>query len=172
LAVATAASAAGFGGYGPNWSRHRTADSIDALLIDETIAVPQRLAAFIKASKQTMPIVGIRLDAAAHAELMRVLDTSHVVIGISSGATLFCLERMAWDHGFRLTGRAERHIDRLGDDADRADVAAFLGAAHPAAAGPSALVRAYRPSRADRVLHSWIMRKPANGQPLQSRRDV
>ena len=55
-----------------------------------------------------MPVVEVRLDAAGQAGLMRVLDKSHGIVGISSGATLFCLERIAWDHGFRLTGRSQR----------------------------------------------------------------
>ena len=159
LAFVAVACAAGFGAYGPNARRRREARAIDSLLFDETIEMPSQMAAFIKASRRTLPVVGIRLDAAAHLGLMRVLDKSQAIIGISSGATLFCLERVAWDHGFRLTGRSQRCASDLGDNACQQDVAAFLNGTHPSAASPSRLARAYRPSRADGTLHAWVMQK-------------
>lgn len=123
--------------------------------------MPRQMAAFIKASSRTLPVVGIQLDAAAHAGLMRVLDKSQAIVGISSGATLFCVERIAWDHGFRLTERSQQCADDLTDDAFRRDVAAFLSRSHAPAASPSPLARAYRPSRADGTLHAWVMQKSA-----------
>jgi hypothetical protein len=136
---------------------------IDALLIDETIELPGPMAAFIGASRRTLPVVGVRLDAAAHAGLKRVLNGSHAIVGVSSGATLFCLERIGWDHGFRLTGRSERSTSAPGCDALRRDVAALLGgAARLPATILSPAARAYRPSRVDGTLHAWVMhKKPA-----------
>lgn len=160
LTFATMACTAGFRGYDPTAHR-REARSIDALLIDETIDMPSQVVAFITAGRHTLPVIGIRLDAAAHTGLMRVLDQSHAIIGISSGATLFCLERVAWDHGFRLTGRSQRCASDFGDDDRRPDVAAFLRGAHGSAANPATLARAYRPSRTDRTLHAWAMQKSA-----------
>jgi len=171
LAIAAAASTAGFSVFGSNWLHHPNVGAIDALFVDQTLVMPQKMAAFIKVASQTMPIVEIRLDAATHTELMRMLGKSNLIWGISSGATLFCLERMAWDHGFRMTERSERHVSVLGNDTDQADMAEFLGAGRPAAAGRSAL-RVYRPSRADGMLHSWIMRKPANDRPFHVRREI
>ena len=52
------------------------------------------------------------------------------------------------------------------------DVAAFLSGAHPSAASPSLLARAYRPSRADGLLHAWVMQKSASPQLRQGRGDV
>ncbi|MDB6012477.1 MAG: hypothetical protein JWL65_4727 [Gammaproteobacteria bacterium] len=171
LTFAAVACTAAVGAYGATTRRRREAGSIDALLIDETIEIPRQMAAFIEA-RQTLPVVGIQLDAAAHAGLRRVLNKSHAIVGISSGATLFCLERIAWDHGFRLTGRRQRCASDPDDDAFRQDVAAFLSGAQPAAASPSPRASAYRPSRADGMLHAWVMQKSASPQLRQGRRDV
>jgi hypothetical protein len=159
VAFAALACKAGFGAYGPTARRRAEARSIDALLIDETIALPRQMTAFIKASRRTLPVVGIRLDAAAHAGLLRVLEKSHAIVGISSGATLFCLERIGWDHGFRLTGRTQHCTSDPGVGAWRQDVAAYLSGAHSPAASALLLARAYRPSRVDETLHAWVMHK-------------
>lgn len=129
------------------------------------------MSAFIAARRGTLPLVGVQLDATAHAGLMRVLDENHILVGISSGATLFCLERIAWDFGFRLTGRSERCARKPDDDAWRQVVAAYLSGAHPVAIHPAPLARDYRPSRADGTLHAWIMQK-AHPQFRQGRREV
>jgi len=164
LALASA-SAAGAGGL-----TARGARSIDALLIDATIDMPGPLAAFAQRAGQGLPVIGLHLDAARQDALMRVLARSHAILGISSGATLFCLERMGWDHGFRLIGRRERPADGTRDDAFRRDLAALLAGA-PSATAPSPLTRAYRPSRADATLHAWVMQKPAHAQggPLRQK---
>jgi hypothetical protein len=138
-------------------SSRRTSRSIDALLVDETVGMPRAIAAFADASRRTLPVVAIGLDATAQAGLTRLLRDSRVIAGISSGATLFCLERMAWDHGLRLAGRNQMRSSALGD-ASLDDVAAFLAGANPSGAAGK-LVREYRPSRADGVLHAWILRK-------------
>jgi hypothetical protein len=170
LAFASVACA-GFGAYGPTARPRREARSIDALLIDESLEMPRQMAAFIDASTRALPIVGIQLDAAGEAALRRVLDKSHAIVGISSGATLFCLERIAWDHGFRLTRRSQHFASDPGDDAWRQDVAAYLSGTHTPAASPSALARAYRPSRADGILHASVMQK-SSSQFRQQRRAV
>jgi hypothetical protein len=173
LALASLAFTAGFGAYGPTARPRREARSIDALLVDESIEMPRQMAALIKASSRALPVVGIRLDASAQAGLRLILDKSHAIVGISSGATLFCLERIAWDHGFRLTARCQQGCaSDPGDDACRQDVAAYLSGVHPPAASPLLLARAYRPSRADGILHAWIMQKSARPQLRQGRRDV
>ena len=138
------------------------------LLIDETIEMPRQMAAFIKASRQRLPVLGIQLDAAAHAGLMRVLNSSRAIVGISSGATLFCLERLAWDHGFRLRGRSQWCASEPGDEAFSQDLAAMLSGA---SAGPLASC-AYRPSRADATLHAWVIHKSARPPVVQDRREV
>ena len=147
------------------------AQSIDALLIDETIEMPHALTAFIAASGRTLPIVGVRLDAASHSGLMRTLDKSHALVGISSGATLFCLERLAWDYGFRMAGRTERHAANPGDNVWRQEMTALLSGALPTVERPTPIARAYRPSRADGTLHTWILQK-ARPQIRQDGREV
>lgn len=172
LALGSVACTAAFDGCGPSARAHRQARPIDALLIDESIEMSRQLAAFIKASRRTLPVVGLQLDAAAQTGLRRFLDRSHAIVGISLGATLFCLERIAWDHGFRLTGRSQRCASDPGDEACRQDVAAYLSGMHPLAAIPSLSTRAYRPSRADGLLHVWVMQKSASPQLRQGRREV
>jgi hypothetical protein len=136
----------------------RTSRMIDALLVDQTIGMPRAVAAFADANRRTLPVVGIGFDATAQAALTRTLRDNHVIAGISSGATLFCLERMAWDEGLRLAGRNQIRSSALGD-ASLDDVAAFLTGANPAGAVAGKLVREYRPSRADGTLHAWILRR-------------
>jgi hypothetical protein len=130
--------------------------AVEALLIDQTIAMPQSIAGFAATKAGTLQVVGIDLDARAHPALLRVLAGSKAIAGISSGAALFCLERLAWDHGFRLTERRARPAI----DTRWQDMAAFLD---PNAGAPEAsgTVRHYAPSRADGLLHSWIMQKRA-----------
>jgi hypothetical protein len=173
LAFASVATcSADFAAHGTTGNHRRAARSIDALLIDDTIEMPRRMAAFIQASSGTVPIVPVRLDAAAHAGLIRLLGKSQSLVGISSGATLFCVERIAWDHGLRLTARSERVASETGNDAWRHDVAAYLSGAHPPAASSLTLARAYRPSRADGTLHVWALQKPVRPQLRQDRREV
>lgn len=169
LAFTAVASTAGFG----MTARRRDAGSIDALLIDQNIEMPRPIAALLNTRRRTLPVVGIHLDAAAQAKLMRVLAESQTIAGLSSGATLFCLERMGWDHGFRLTGRSEHctsspNVSGPSLDTCRQELTALLsGAAHP-----SALARAYRPSRADGMLHLWVMQKSGRPQFHQRLREV
>jgi hypothetical protein len=171
LALASVAWAAGFDAYGATAPRPRGARSIDALLIDDSIEAPRQMARLIDASRREIPVVAIQLDAAGQAVMTRVLDESRAVAGISSGATLFCLERIAWDHGFRLTERSQRFASDLSGDADRQDMAAFLSGMQLPAGSPSPLARDYRPSRADGVLHAWTMQK-SGPQFRQGRREV
>jgi hypothetical protein len=172
LAVTAVACTTAFGAHDSTARRRREARAIDALLIDETIEMPRQMSTFIKASRRTLPVVGIQLDAASHAGLMGVLNKSQAIVGISSGATLFCLERIAWDHGFRLTERSQRCASDPDEDTCWRDVAALLSGAHPLAASPSAVVRAYRPSRVDGTLHVWAMQKYAGPQLDHGRQEV
>jgi hypothetical protein len=155
LAFIATACTAGFAAAGPT-ARSRAARAIDALLIDATIELPAPLTAFIDDSEQVLPVVGIRLDAAAHTGLMNLLARSDAIVGISCGATLFCLERLAWDHGFRLIARSQQPASAL---ACQQDVAACMNGVQPPAASRSTQARSYRPSRSDGLLHAWLMQK-------------
>lgn len=171
LAFTAVACSAAVGAYAPAARRRRDARSIDALLIDDSIEMSRPMAAFIEANRRALPVVGIQLDAPGQAGLMRILDQSQAIVGVSSGATLFCLERIAWDHGFRLTARSERCAGEPGDDACRQELAAYLAEAQPLAASSTAFVRTYRPSRADGMLHAWVMQK-SRPQLRQSRQEI
>jgi hypothetical protein len=171
LAFTVAACTTAFGAIDLT-ARGREAQAIDTLLIDETIEIPGQMSLLAEANRQSLPVVGIQLDAASHAGLMNVLNKSQAIVGISSGATLFCLERMARDHGLRLTGRSQRCASDSGDDPCWRDVAALLNAAHPHAASPSPLVRAYRPSRGDGTLHIWTMQRYADPQFNHGRQEI
>ena len=139
----------------------RAARPIDALLVDEDIGLAGTTAALIRSGLRTSPVVGVRLDAGGHAALKRLLGRSRTVAGISSGATLFCLERIAWDHGFRLVARSAWSAAGPGTQALALDVAAFLAGVHLPAEGQSPAARAYRPSRDDGLLHAWLMHTSA-----------
>jgi hypothetical protein len=172
LAFTAAACTTAFGAADPTARHRREARAIDALLIDETIEIPGQMSMRIEASRRTLPVVGIRLDAASYAGLMRVLNKSQAIVGVSSGATLFCLERMAWDHGLRLTERSQRCASDSGEDHCWRDVAALLSAADPLATSPSPVVRAYRPSRVDGDLHVWTMQRNADPQLNHGRQEI
>ena len=164
--------AAGFGGRGQTAPSRREARSIDALLLDQNIEPPAHIAALLKAAKANLPVVEIDLDVAGLARLGRVLGASHTIAGIGSGATLFCLERISWDHGFRLAGRSQTRSDNPSGDVFEQDVAAFVSGIHPSAPSPSSLARDYRPSRADGTLHAWVLQKSANSQFRLAPREV
>jgi len=172
LAFTAAACSTGLGAIELSASRRREAPPIDALLIDETMAMPRPMPTLIRAGRRSLPIVGIQLDAASHDGLMRVLHESRAIVGISSGATLFCLERIAWDQGLRLTERRQQRAGDPGDATGWQDVADFLNGTHPLAASPSPVVRAYRPSRVDGTLHAWVMQKRAGPQFNLGRQEI
>ncbi len=172
LAFTAAACTPAFGADGPTARRRQEARAIDALLIDGTIALPRQESKFITAGRRTVPVVEIQLDAASHGGLMGLLNKSQAIVGISSGATLFCLERIAWDHGFRLTQRSQRCAGDPGEDTGWREVAALLSGANPLVGSPSPGVRAYRPSRADGTLHLWAMLKDAGPQLDQGRQEA
>jgi hypothetical protein len=159
LAFGSVTLAAGFGACGAITPRRREARLIDALLIDQNIETPAHIAALLKAAKANLPVVEIDLDAAGLVKLGRVLGGSHTIAGISSGATLFCLERISWDHGFRLTAHSQTRSRNPSADAFEQDVAAFVSGIHSATSSPSPPGHDYRPSRADGLLHAWIMQK-------------
>jgi len=172
LALASMACSAAIGAEGTASHRRRESRAIDALLIDETLVMPRPLTAYAHRSARSLPVIGIQLDAAGYAAMIRVLDRSQVLVGISSGATLFCLERIAWDRGFRLAGRSERHSGEAGAHALRQDVATYLKGEMPPAASTLRGARSYRPSRADATLHAWVLRKPARPGLPTDRREV
>jgi hypothetical protein len=152
LALATGVSS---GAYGAMATGRRDLPEIDAFLLDRTIQMPHQLAAFLAASEPTLTVVGIDLDAVAHPGLMRILADSSTVIGVSCGATLFCLERLAWDHGLRLK---QRHSWPASETRWQ-DVACLLNG-NAITSHPTSMSRTYAPSRTDGVLHSWMMEKP------------
>ena len=143
---------------------------IDAMLVDSGITMPSPIQSFVAARRQTMRVIDIQLDAAMHAELKRIFAESRLIVGISSGATLFCVERIAWDHGFRLTRRHERPACDLKSDACIQDVLEYLNGAHPTAMRSA--THGYRPSRADALLHAWTMQKSARSPFSQDRREA
>ncbi|MEC3951128.1 hypothetical protein [Sphingobium sp. HWE2-09] len=164
------AGSAGVSVYGQTMGGVRDTHAIDAMLIDGSVAMPALLNVVIQARRQMMPVVDIQLDAANYGALRRLLIDSQTLVGVSTGATLFCLERIAWDHGFRLTARHQQSLRELDGDACHHGVATFLNGAHGSATSPSP--RAYRGSRADGTLHAWTMRKSARSYVSQDRREA
>jgi hypothetical protein len=75
---------------------------------------------------------------------------------------LFCLERIAWDYGYRITRRSEHAFSANAANENDATVLALANKiitnkpeAFATAIAPTN--RAYRPSRTDDTLHAWIM---------------
>ena len=130
--------------------------SVDVLLVDETIESPRRLAGLVLNDGPRLPQLAVRLDAAGQHDLSDVFAHARAIVGISSGATLFCLERMAWDHRFRVTAHSQNRAD---DVAALQDLARFARGRAPITTMLSA--PAYRPSRTDGLIHVWTMHKPA-----------
>lgn len=157
LALLSVVGTAHVGVYG----RTAASEGSDALLIDGGIAMPQPVTAFIEACRQATSVVEIRLDAAAYSQLKHIFSESRVITGVTSGATLFCLERIAWDHGFRLTARTQRSDCNLDSKACARAVTEFLAGAYPAAMHSLPAIGTYRPSQMDGTLHAWTMHKSA-----------
>jgi hypothetical protein len=124
--------------------------SIDALLVDQNVQMSRQADAVIAKFGRTLPVLAIRLDAAGHSDLMRTFSTSRTIAGISSGATLFCLERLAWDHGYRLIQRTQHLLGPLNDM-------------------PAQECADYRPSHVDGALHLWVMRNRASSLGLSAK---
>lgn len=158
-AFASTAIAGGLDAHATSAIGNGHAGSVMILLVDETIVAPRRLAALVQSGGHRLPELAVRLDAAGQQDLRRMFAQADTVVGISSGATLFCLERMAWDHGFRLSGRSQQDAD---DIAALRDLATFAGGTAPAASTVVSFARDYRPSRTDGLIHTWIMHKSAS----------
>jgi hypothetical protein len=171
IALASAAVSVGFaaapalargGQFGPKF---------DAILIDQQAVLPREISAALLADHPRLPVVAVHLDAASHADLMRVFAGSKAIVGVSTGATLFCLERMAWDHGYRLTERMQHCGGDFGAAQCQQDLAAFLNGAQLWASKLGHPLQGYRPSRADDMLHIWAMRKSDAALLRQARRE-
>jgi len=170
VAAISLASGVSVSAYGQTMVSGRNPHAIDAMLIDGGVAMPALVSKVIQARGRAIPIIDIYLDGAGHGPLQRVLSQSQTLVGVSTGATLFCLERIAWDHGFRLTARNEQSACALDGNTCHQTVVEFLNGAHGTATSPSP--RAYRGSRADGTLHAWTMRKSARSYVSQDRREA
>jgi hypothetical protein len=123
--------------------------SIDALLVDQNVQMSRQADALIAKFGRSLPVLAIRLDAAGHSDLMRAFSTSRTIAGISSGATLFCLERLAWDHGYRLIHRTQYLLGPLNEM-------------------PAQECADYRPSHVDGALHLWVMQNRASSRQISA----
>jgi hypothetical protein len=139
-----------------------------AIVLDEDLEMSAALVRFLQSRKPDLPLLALRLDSTTSTQLKPIFNSAPVIAGLSSGATLFCLERIAWDHGYRISRRSEHLLDsvtanaadndatvaRLADAIIDDEPALFATAIDPAG-------RAYRPSMTDRTLHSWILQMTA-----------
>lgn len=139
---------------------------VATLVLDESLGVSTALVDFLHNRKPDLSLLTIRLDSFASSELKPLFNSARVIAGISSGATLFCLERIAWDYGYRVTRRSEHKFKAQTVGARKNDEA-FLAIAHAIisnrpdsfAAAITPTDRAYRPSMTDDTLHAWIMQR-------------
>lgn len=127
----------------------------DALVVDDSMVLPDSVASLVEAGSSTLPLFRLRLDAPGLADLAGTLNRSVVLAGISSGASLFCLERIARDSGYRLIARQQHRADAASCRHEL--TALLLGRTQAPADGAS--LRAYAPSRADGAVHTWLLAK-------------
>jgi hypothetical protein len=137
---------------------------VGAMVLDESLSVSSSVADVLHRRQHGLCLLTIGLDASRSIELKQLFNKSQIIAGLSSGATLFCLERIAWDYGYRVTRRSEYEFnanaaDALANDATVLALADKLFSSQPAffAAALAPSNRTYRPSMADDTLHAWIM---------------
>jgi len=137
---------------------------VRALILDEGISVSTKLVASLRTRTPNLELLTSGLDSFTSIELKRIFNSGVTIAGISSGATLFCLERIAWDYGYRITRRSEHEfnvgiVDAHGMDSMILALANSIMSNKPEflAAASATSNRAYRPSRSDDTLHAWIV---------------
>jgi hypothetical protein len=133
------------------------ASSPPLLLIDETVTLPDRLAAFVADWRRLQPVSPLSLDASGYNALRRTMAEYSQIIGIGSGATLFCVERIAWDCGLRIAWRSQHGCNQAGDSAGIRELAAALDGACPAPTGQLAALATLQPAHGDGTLHIWTL---------------
>ncbi|NMN04590.1 MULTISPECIES: hypothetical protein [unclassified Novosphingobium] len=137
---------------------------IDAVVIDGRAPLPRELSGRLAAAPAS--VLQFTPDVTGYAAMARMFADSQAVSGVTSGATLFCLEQIAADHGFRLTGHACHAAD---DPACSRALGTALGAIAPAAPAMQAGRATYNRSCEAGRLHVWTMHKRA-GAPLRAAR--
>jgi hypothetical protein len=137
---------------------------VGTLVLDEGLGVSTSLVDVLHHRTPDLSFLTLGLDAVTSIELKHLFNSAQVIAGISSGATLFCLERIAWDYGYRVTRRSEHVFNAnaanvLENDATVLALADKIIDNKPEsfAAAIAPTNRAYRPSRSDDTLHAWIM---------------
>jgi hypothetical protein len=137
---------------------------VGAMVLDGRLGISAMLADLLHNRKPDLPFLTIGLDSFTSIELKPIFNSALMIAGISSGATLFCLERIAWDYRYRITRRSEHEFKATAANAtdNDATVVALADAiisnkpeTFAAAIAPAS--RAYRPSMTDDTLHAWIM---------------
>lgn len=161
LATAAVLGCAGISaaGVAPIGRRVPSQGEVRALMVGEGIVLPDDLRVDPTAARRQIPIIPVGLAHSGYYELKRVLDRYGAVAGLSSGGSLFCIERIAWGHGMRLT-RLHSYQASAEDRARHARaVSRLLSPAEPASRVPS-----YRPSQTDGLVHAWIMENSGSPQ--------
>jgi hypothetical protein len=135
---------------------------VGTLVLDEGLGVSTSLVDVLHHRTPDLSFLTLGLDAVTSIELKHLFNSAQTIAGLSSGATLFCLERIAWDYGYRITRRSEHAFSANAANENDATVLALANKiitnkpeAFATAIAPTN--RAYRPSRADDTLHAWIM---------------
>jgi hypothetical protein len=137
---------------------------VGAMVLDESLSVSSTVIDVLHRHQHDLSLLTIGLDAPGSIELKRLFNEGQMIAGLSSGATLFCLERIAWDYGYRVTRRSEHDFNTnvahaLANDATVLALADKIISNQPEsfAAALALTSRAYRPSMTDDTLHTWIM---------------
>ncbi len=143
---------------------------LHAVIFDERFADAVRFGQ--QAARLGLPVRGLRGDVTDYwyAELHPLWKRqARPLAGLTAYAALFCLERLAWDHGMRVVYRGE-HTPLAGGEADRIDWPAQIASlialteARSTWSGLPPLRRAAETrvlTAGEQPLHSWVIAPPA-----------
>jgi len=143
---------------------HTGLPKLGAMVLDESLSVSPTLIDVLHHRKHDLSLLTIGLDAFRSIELKHLFNSGQMIAGLSSGATLFCLERIAWDHGYRMTRRSEHEFVATAASSPDSDATVSVLAEAIIRDRPESFAaaiatggHAYRPSMTDDTLHAWIM---------------
>ena len=139
-------------------SEHTTpSPPISAFLMDDEVEASARFAKVLRVKLQGVTVLPATLDSKFYSELNVLLSSHRLIGGITTGAALFCLERIAWNRGLRLVWRRNFLHEATGHSTIPFAVLTRSFSGDSQALTPSNPIRSYRPSRSDQLVHAWIL---------------
>jgi hypothetical protein len=130
---------------------------ISAFLMDDEVEESARFAKALRTKLQRIIVLPATLDSKFYSELNVLFSSRHLIGGITTGAALFCLERIAWNRGLRLVWRRNFSREATGQGTIPFAMLARSLSGDSRALTPSNPIRSYRPSRSEQLVHAWIL---------------